>query len=130
MEKSVEIDRFSAVLDLNWDYIFYAAQVLCEQRRNTLRKPQAMSTEEDISTLRMFILSEMHKLADDVFKKWDNHDFVKMRNLIVSRLTMFNARRGGEPARLTLQEWEKAANDSWVDPRLVETVKDPLEQAL
>ena len=25
MEKSVEIDMFSAVLDLNWDYIFYAA---------------------------------------------------------------------------------------------------------
>ena len=44
---------------------------------------------------------------------------------------MFNARRGGEPARLTLQEWEEAANDSWVvDPQLVQTVKDPLEKAL
>ena len=62
--------------------------------------------------------------------KWDHHDFVKMRNLIVSRLTMFNARRGGEPARLTLQEWEEAANNSWVDPQPVQTVKDPLEKAL
>ena len=130
MEKSVEIDRFSAVLDLNWDYIFYTAQVMCEQRRNTLRKPQAMPSEEDISRLRTFILHEMHKLSDDQFKKWDHHDFVKMRNLIVSRLTMFNARRGGEPARLTLQEWEEAANDSWVDPQLVQSVKDPLEKTL
>lgn len=72
----------------------------------------------------------MRKLSEDEFKKWDHHDFVKMRNLIVSRLTMFNARRGGEPARITMKEWEEAANDSWVDPQLVETVKDPLEKAL
>ena len=130
MEKSVEVDRFSAVLDLNWDYIFYTAQVMCEQRRNTLRKPQAMPVEEDVSKLRAFILNEMQKLSDDELMKWDHHDFVKMRNLIVSRLTMFNAKRGSEPARLTLQEWEEAANNSWVDPQLVQTVKDPLEKAL
>ena len=41
-----------------------------------------------------------------------------------------DARREGEPARLTLQEWEEAANDSWVDPQLVQTVKDPLEKVL
>ena len=130
MEKSVEVDRFSAVLDLNWDYIFYTAQVMCEQRRNTLRKPQAMPVEEDVSKLRAFILNEMQKLSDDELMKWDHHDFVQMRNLIVSRLTMFNARRGGETARLSLQEWEEAANNSWVDPQLVQTVKDPREKAL
>merc|ERR1712102_89270 len=88
-----------------------------------------MPIEDDVSRLRAFILQEMHNLSEDQYKfKWDHHDFVKMRNLIVSRLTMFNARRGGEPARLTLQEWEEAANDSWVDPQLVQTVKDPLER--
>ena len=80
MEESVEIDRFSAVLDLNWDYIFYTAQVMCEQRRNSLRKPQAMPSAEDMSRFRVFILHEMQKLSDDEFKKWDHHDFVKMRN--------------------------------------------------
>lgn len=45
IEKYIEIDRFSTVLELNWDYIFYTAQVMCEQRRNTLMKPQAMLTE-------------------------------------------------------------------------------------
>ena len=39
MEKSVEVDRYSAVLDLNGDYIFYTAHDMCEQRRSTLRKP-------------------------------------------------------------------------------------------
>ena len=67
-------------------------------------KPQAMSVEEDVSKLRAFILNEMQKMSDDELMKWDHHDFVKMRNLIVSRLTMFNARRGCEPDRLTLHE--------------------------
>ena len=66
MEKSVEVDRYSAVLDLNGDYyIFYTAQDMCEERRNTLRKPQAMPVEEDVSKLRAFILNEIHKLSDD-----------------------------------------------------------------
>ena len=85
MEKSVEVDRYSAVLDLNGDYyIFYTAQDMCEERRNTLRKPQAMPVEEDVSKLRAFILNEIQKLSDDERMKWDHHDFVKMRNLIAS----------------------------------------------
>ena len=63
-----------------------------------------MPVEEDVSKLRAFILNEMQKMSDDELMKWDHNDFVKMRNLIVSRLTMFNARREGEPARLTLHE--------------------------
>ncbi|KAK3800728.1 hypothetical protein RRG08_003133 [Elysia crispata] len=37
-------------------------------------------------------------MTGDEYLIWSSSDFVKMRNLIVSRLTMFNARRGGEPA--------------------------------
>ena len=69
---------------------------------------QAMPVEEDVSKLRAFILHEMQKLSDDELMKWEHHDFVKVRNLIFSRLTMFNARRGCEPDRLALQEWEQA----------------------
>ncbi|RUS91909.1 hypothetical protein EGW08_000311 [Elysia chlorotica] len=89
-----------------------------------------MPVEEDVHKLRNFILEEMEKLATDQYKKWDAHDFIKMRNLIVSRLTMFNARRGGEPARLTLEEWKEAAGDAWIDPQMVQTIEDPLEKAL
>ena len=44
-----------------------------------------MPVEEDVSKLRAFILNEIQKLSDDERMKWDHHDFVKMRNLIVSR---------------------------------------------
>ena len=58
------------------------------------------------------------------------HDFVKLRNLIVSRLTLCNARRGGEPARFSRSEWKEAEDGVWVDPELTEKVTDPLEENL
>ncbi|GFO41298.1 histone-lysine N-methyltransferase setd8-a [Plakobranchus ocellatus] len=53
-----------------------------------------------------------------------------MRNLIVSRLTIFNARRGGEPARLTVKEWNDAVNNVWIDQQQVQQIDDPLERAM
>ncbi len=36
---------------------------------------------------------------------WDFHKYVEVRDAIVTYLTLFNARRGGEPGRLTLSQW-------------------------
>ncbi|KAK7489172.1 hypothetical protein BaRGS_00019550, partial [Batillaria attramentaria] len=130
MDKATEVERFQAVLDLNWDFIFYAAQLACERRRNMLRKPQDMPLEEDVQNFKDFIVSEIEVMLEDVYKVWDYHDFVQLRNLIVSRLTLYNARRGGEPARLTLSEWKEAEEGHWVDPELAVKVTDPLDQAL
>ncbi|GFR76745.1 histone-lysine N-methyltransferase SETD8-A [Elysia marginata] len=76
-----------------------------------------------------FLLQEMASMCSDVRLRWDSHDFVRLRNLTVCRLTMFNARRGGEPARLTIKEWDDAFAGAWVDP-LGFSIQDPLEQAL
>ncbi len=43
-----------------------------------------------------------------------------MRNIILARLTMFNARRGGEPCRLTLSEWKDACTGAWIDLKLIQ----------
>ncbi|GFO28876.1 histone-lysine N-methyltransferase setd8-a [Plakobranchus ocellatus] len=32
---------------------------------------------------------------------------------------MFNARRDGEPARLTVHEWREAITGTWIDPNLI-----------
>ncbi|XP_070212643.1 uncharacterized protein [Littorina saxatilis] len=130
LEKAKEIGYFSDVLDLHWDYIFYTAQVECEQRRGVLRKPASMPIEQDVKNLKEFVLAEMQKLLQDDYKLWGTHDFVWMRNLIVCRLTMFNARRGGEPARMTLTEWEDAEQEKWIAPNTVQKVSDPLEASL
>ena len=130
LEQADEVGRFSDVLGLNWDFLFYSAQLECEQRRGVLRKPESMPLEQDVKKLKEYLVSEMHDLLNDEYKIWDPHDFVALRNLLVSRLTMFNARRGGEPARMTVAEWEEAEKKLWIDPNRVQQVSDPLENAL
>ena len=128
-QKEADMTRFLDVIDLQWHYIFLPAQVECEKKRIGLRKPSAMPDEDDVSHFRDFIKQEMVKLADK-YEMWDKHTFVRARILVVARLTMFNARRGGEPARLTLKEWEEAITDAWIDPNLVEKIDDPMEKHL
>ena len=130
MEKATELDRFLSVLDINWDFIVYGAQLTCEQRRQNLGKPQDMPLEEDLSKFKDFIVNKTREMTEDTYTKWDNHDFVLMRNLLVSRLTMFNARRGGEPARMTLSEWLEAENDTWLDQDLVQNISNPIENEM
>ena len=40
--------------------------------------------------------------------------FNEIRYLLVGRITLFNARRGGEPSRLTLKELEQADRGVWL----------------
>ena len=56
---------------------------------------------------------------------WDKHRFMKLRNLICTRLSLINARCGGEPARMLLPDWTEAEKNAWIDPQLVHNVSDP-----
>ena len=129
-EAQEEVDRFSALLDLEWDFIFYGAQIMCEQRRQTLRKPGNMPLETDLLKFRNYILERTKALTSDIYNKWDFHDFTEMRNLIVARLTLFNARRGGEPARLLLSEWRDANKDAWIDQQQLDSIMSSHEKDL
>lgn len=55
---------------------------------------------------------------------WNLHLYAKLRDLAVSRLTLFNGRRGGEPARLLLSEWKDAEKGTWLDPTRIEKLPD------
>ncbi|RUS68728.1 hypothetical protein EGW08_023510, partial [Elysia chlorotica] len=130
-KKEEEINRFLNALHLQWDFIFYTAQVECESKREGLRKPAAMPDKDDINHLRDHINQKMKLMLDDSsYEFWDNSSFVCLRNLIVARLTMFNARRSGEPVRLTLSEWRDGERAAWIDQNLVEEITDPQERAL
>ena len=39
---------------------------------------------------------------------------IAFRSLVVCRLTLFNGRRGEEPARMLLKEWLDAKNGKWL----------------
>ena len=41
-----------------------------------------------------------------------------------ARLTLFNARRGGEPCRLKIQIFEDAMSERWLDKKVIEKLND------
>lgn len=56
--------------------------------------------------------------------------YVELRDLVVCRLTLFNARRGGEPSRLLSREWEDAEKGVWLNTKQVDALDDPIDKAL
>lgn len=130
-EAAKEVDIWATVLDFNWPYMFSKAQYKVETRRKEkLRRPAALPPEEDVAKLRTYNVQEMKKMVDDSYKFYSAYEFNRLRALVVCRLTFFNGRRGGEPASLTLKEWEEADQGVWVGDVHKRHLNDPLDAAL
>ncbi|KAJ8046374.1 hypothetical protein HOLleu_05024 [Holothuria leucospilota] len=126
-----EIDKFISVLELNYNFVFGDAMYQINiNRQKNLRKPAALPVEDDVHKLRNYTLDAMASMVNDEYAVWDSHRFSKLRNLTVSRLTLFNARRGGEPSRMSLEEWQQASSNAWIDKQKASLISDPLEKHL
>ena len=75
---------------------------------------EQLPSEEDVEKLKNYIVSRMKELLDDKYRMWNTQDFKEIRDLAVSRLTLFNGRRG-EPARMSLAEYKDAITDAWIN---------------
>jgi len=69
-------------------------------------------------------------MVEKEFEFWTSLEFSPLRHWVVSRLTLFNARRGGEPSRLLLKGWEAADKDVWLPQQTIEQIDDPAERLL
>lgn len=118
--KANEIDKFLQVLDLNQNIIFGdAVYTLNLNRQTKLRLPEELPKDEDVELLRNHTITRLQFLSADKSVVWNNREFSTLRDLAVSRLTLFNARRGGEPARLMISSWKAADEGTWIDQRTV-----------
>lgn len=50
------------------------------------------------------MIAKMESILKDDFLLWTMSEYVELRDIACARLTLFNARRGGEPARLSIAE--------------------------
>jgi len=117
-QKANEIDCFCKVLELSKSAIFGDATYAINTSRQTLlRRPDQLPDEDEVSKVQQYTVSSLEKYytSNNVYMFWTNHEFVGLRDLTVSRLTMFNARRGGEPARMSILEWVDASKNVWID---------------
>ena len=50
--------------------------------------------------------------------------------MVVARLTLYNARRGEEAARMLVSEWVDAVKGIWIPEKDIEKVNGPAEKYL
>lgn len=55
-------------------------------------------------------------------------NYCKLRNFVISRLTIYNARRGEEGTQMLLNEWEDAKKGVWIDKNEIKEIHDPGEK--
>lgn len=113
-----EITLFLQILRSKWQLLTKTsldAQYLRSQE--ILRRPVALPLQEDLRTLKTHILSDINRLLANIDRHWSSMEFTLLRDLVATRLTLFNVRRGGEATRLTLTEYLDAEKDSWINPQ-------------
>lgn len=84
----------------------YCKLNLNKQRKN--RKPNELPIEDDLIKIRDYIKKIIADLSTKVFDIPDSKDYVQLRNVVCPRLTLFNARRGGEAARWLISEFKES----------------------
>ena len=130
-DKYEELQKFEKLIKTLWQSFFASAEEQALLNRNTdLRKPQRLPEKDDIVKLKDTTVDVINSVCQKGYDILETKDYNLLRNAVVSRLTLHNARRGGEPCRMTIKEWDDAMQDVWVDKYRGEHIKDPISQNL
>ncbi|VDI71117.1 Hypothetical predicted protein [Mytilus galloprovincialis] len=119
-DKAEEVTKFLHIFETTKNLYFSDALFnIRKNRQVNLRKPHRIPDEDLLFTIRQYTIESIKKIVEmyNEYKIWTRSDFVKLRNLVVCRLTMFNGRRGGEACRLLRSEFKDAVEDNWVNKK-------------
>ncbi|KAJ8048925.1 hypothetical protein HOLleu_01434 [Holothuria leucospilota] len=93
---SAEVDKFLTIFEMMRDFIFGDAMFeVMYNRQVKLRKPEEPPLEEDVAKVRQHTMTNLKDIMNDSYLPWEPGKFIELRDLAVTRLTVFNARRGG-----------------------------------
>ena len=107
-----EIREFREVFvaPIHYAKVMAAAEYrLREKRQRQTRKPSNLPKEDELGKLMTFI--ERHLSITTTVKS--QSDFVQLRKVVLARITLLNARRGSEAARLLVTDWVQ--RHEWVE---------------
>ena len=86
--------------------------------------------QEDVQKVRLYIVNKIKYIIERSFEFIDIQVFISLRNLVCAWLTLFNAKRGGEPPRLFLAEWEDADSSAWISQHHLNALEDKIDRKL
>ncbi|XP_061166803.1 uncharacterized protein LOC133175710 [Saccostrea echinata] len=128
---AAELGKFVVISRQLWPSFFKnAEESVATQRQAELRAPINLPVRHDLFKLRDYTKQLIKKLTGDGYSLYENAEFCKLRDALVCRLTIFNARRGGEPSRMLLSELSDALNDKWIDQYKKENLQFETERQL
>lgn len=109
-----ELNAFYTYFKSNEETVRSARYSLANTKLKKTRRPSHLPLDEDIIQIHQHILSEIKRI-DHNFEYWCPSSFIELRNIVMTRLTLLNGRRGGEVARLLVKDWMDAEQDGWID---------------
>ena len=113
-EEAREVMDFLKVFKYYEDEIFGSAYYDINHKKNVeARKPKNLANNDDVD----MVYEECYSIIEsiDEFTFVGETEFVLVRTATTTALTMFNARRGGEPVRLRKYQWPEALNGDRLD---------------
>ena len=96
------------------------AQVIARMRRDSVTETVknddlilmlGSSLEEDLTTLKAYLLAQMSQLSDQLAGQPTAADWRRLAELTLTRVIVFNGRRGNEAAQLLVSEYELRTNN-------------------
>ena len=122
---AASVDKFLDVFTINYNLLFGdALYQLNKKRQMKLRRPEELPPEQEVTKLRNYTVTRMQELVSDQYLHWTSQEYIELRDLVVSRLTLFNARRGNEPSRLRVRDWTDACNGVWISQSRVDKLSE------
>ena len=76
-----------------------------------------------MAKIRDHILTRIKWLTDKL-TLFTTSEFVELRDDVLSRLIILNGRRDGEPSRLSIEQWQAAKNDEWINKNQLSFLDD------
>lgn len=111
-----DVDSFLQPYELEWnDSISSSALNTLSFRKHN--KPSVLPVTEDLVKLRGFLMKEIQELQERLERCPDKDAWGKLAVVTLTRLILFNKRRGGEAARMKLKvfenrpDWDKIHNE-------------------
>ena len=125
--KAKELKIFKDAYKFKSCELFSSARQMCvKNSMEKVRRPENLPKEMDIQKLKWFIHEEISQNVTN----FSVERYAWLRTLIVSRLTLLNARRGDQASRMLRTEWEDAERNVRVPQEQFANVEDSAEKFL
>jgi hypothetical protein len=108
-----DAESFIRIFDSEWRFRVstVALKTLTNEKRN---KQDLIPLTEDLVKIKAYLESAITELSDRLCAEPNTKNYVNLVDCVVSRIILFNKRRGGEVARMTREHYEELRNPTAV----------------